>query len=232
MTGPNPALIRTQLDRAGRALAADTLPRTSRQRDMLDLAAADIAKALAGDRLACALGRLVDHLPGYPAGGTGPSGKGGVSDPTSRLATQPRDPVAVALDTLTTTAARLDRHTIRLLYPFATQADATKTIRSVVADARTVQELVSWWARPPQVRWCEHCAEVNGHKEPVALSRYRAVCRHCGDWRAVNGSLPPPEILRYLQAREPIPENLLRRYRAKLPNSSKLRRRKKSRAST
>jgi hypothetical protein len=74
---------------------------------------------------------------------------------------------------------------------------------------------------PAEVRWCTSCQRDGGHLEPIAAGRYHDVCRWCGEMRALNGQLPPMELLRAHRRSQPITQQMLDRHRMRLPKRAK-----------
>lgn len=188
-------------------------PARHRSAERLAAATSDIEYVTATTRISRALAHLNDHQGGYPTGSNGPQGIGGHSDRTGTTATNDPDQVASDLDELDTITARIERTAMQLLCSPETQ----RLTRQLETDTARARWLIARWAKEPDMRWCAHCWQTNRHREPAATGRYRDLCRPCGDWRKVNKSLPPADVLAYLQTRRPVPQALMRRHRAKLP---------------
>jgi hypothetical protein len=185
----------------------------------------DVARVLEAGVIDRAHRHLADHQAGYPASSVpDPGGKGGHSDRTSDLATggagdhDRTDPVTAETSDLDAITARLEVDSLQLLKPGAPVA---KIAARLETDAQRAWWILLRWAREPDIRWCQHCRKTNGHREPVLRGKYRDLCARCGAWRATNKALPPADILRYLQTRQPVPPNLLAKHRMKLPRDRK-----------
>ena len=163
---------------------------------------------------------LSDHGPGYPATSMGgPSGKGGHSDRTGELATPDphgqQDQVSLQLTELDDRTSRLVAQTLGMY------SSGPHTLsKSIEEDARQVRWIVLRWAQEPHVRYCTSCKNDHGYLRtlPGQGGRYVDVCAWCGDYRRVNKALPPPEVLHYHHLGQGrIPEQVLRKYRHRLP---------------
>lgn len=192
----------------------------------VDAVAADlvaITKRVDGrTRLDRAHAAMLDNARGIPSSMGGGGTPTGASDPTGN-AILTTDAATSALEELDRSTQLMESHARNLVL----LSEPRLWARKLMSETAHVRRIVENWDRPPAVRWCTHCAAVNAYKNPVAQGRYKDLCRDCGDWKAVNRQLPKPDVIEYLQRGEPVPERLLGKYRAVLPNSK--RRRKKKR---
>lgn len=172
--------------------------------------------------IAAHLGRahtvMLENTQGIPSSMGGGGTPTGVSDPTGR-AILTTDPASSALEELDRTTERMvaharNLHLGRIMYG-----------RRLVTETGHARRIVENWDRPTAARWCTHCTQVNAYKAPVAQGRYKELCRKCGDWRAVNGVLPPRDVLGYLQVGDPVPERVLDRHHAVVPNGKRRKKR-------
>lgn len=163
---------------------------------------------------------MLENTQGIPSSMGGGGTPTGVSDPTGR-AILTTDPASSALEELDRTTERMvaharNLHLGRIMYG-----------RRLVTETGHARRIVENWDRPVTTRWCTHCAKINAYKAPAAQGRYKDLCRKCGDWRAVNKQLPPRDILGYLQTGDPIPQRLLDRHHAIIPNGRRKKRKLK-----
>lgn len=148
-----------------------------------------IANEAAADRLWL---RLDEARRGFPSGheppAPDPDGTPGHSDRTGDLAVRPRDQVESDIALLADLMRQLDQ--------------ASRGLRALIQ--RYAQAA-------PAVRWCVSCKRDALHQENVAVGRYSALCRFCGDSKATNGGqLPPLAILRAHHRGQSISVELIR----------------------
>lgn len=191
----------------------------------VDAVAADlvaITKRVDGrTRLDRAHAAMLDNARGIPSSMGGGGTPTGASDPTGN-AILTVDAASSALNELDRSTQLMESHARNLVLLSEPRLWARKLMR----EAAHVRRIVENWDRPPTVRWCTHCAQVNAYKNPVAQGRYKDFCRPCGDWQAVNGVLPPRDVIGYLQVGDPVPKRVLDRHHAVVPNGKRRKRRK------
>jgi len=176
--------------------------------------------------IAAHLGRahtvMLENTQGIPSSMGGGGAPTGVSDPTGR-AILTTDPASSALEELDRTTERMvaharNLHLGRIMYG-----------RRLVTETGHARRIVENWDRPPTVRWCTHCMKINAYRSTVEPGRYKDVCRRCGDWKKINGTLPPRDVLGYLQTNEPIPDRVLQRHHAIVPGGRTARKKRRKR---
>lgn len=165
---------------------------------------------------------MLENTQGIPSSMGGGGTPTGVSDPTGR-AILTTDPASSALEELDRTTERMvaharNLHLGRIMYG-----------RRLVTETGHARRIVENWDRPPTVRWCTHCMKVNAYRSTVEPGRYKDVCRRCGDWKKINGTLPPRDVLGYLQTNEPIPDRVLQRHHAIVPGGRTARKKRRKR---
>lgn len=165
---------------------------------------------------------MLENTQGIPSSMGGGGTPTGVSDPTGR-AILTTDPASSALEELDRTTERMvaharNLHLGRIMYG-----------RRLVTETGHARRIVENWDRPPTVRWCTHCMKINAYRSTVEPGRYKDVCRRCGDWKKINGTLPPRDVLGYLQTNEPIPDRVLQRHHAIVPGGRTARKKRRKR---
>lgn len=195
------------------------LPARGPTKERLRQARKDLAEVNHQRIITKAWQHLSDHAAGYPSTSMGgPSGKGGHSNRTLSLAV----PDDGRTDQVTLQIAELDERTARLVTQTLDMYSSGpfRLSETIEQDAEQVRWIVLRWAQEPHVRYCTSCKNDNGYLRtlPGQGGRYVDVCAWCGDYRKVNGALPPAEVLHYhhLGAGR-IPERVLRKYRHRLP---------------
>ena len=176
--------------------------------------------------IAAHLGRahtvMLENTQGIPSSMGGGGAPTGISDPTGQ-AILTTDPATSALEELDRTTERMvaharNLHLGRIMYG-----------RRLVTETGHARRIVENWDRPVTTRWCTHCAAVNAYRSTVEPGRYKDVCRRCGDWKKINGTLPPRDVLGYLQTNEPIPDRVLQRHHAIVPGGRTARKKRRKR---
>lgn len=194
----------------------------------VDAVAADlvaIAKRVDGrTRLERAHACMIDNARGIPSSMGGGGTPTGASDPTGN-AIMTTDAATSALEELDRSTQLMESHARNLVL----LSEPRLYARNLMSETAHVRRIVENWDRPPAVRWCTHCMKVNAYRSTVEPGRYKDVCRRCGDWKKINGTLPPRDVLGYLQTNEPIPERVLQRHHAIVPGGRTARKKRRKR---